>query len=176
MGYPKADCLTKDQASQAIDTLGNGSNPREYERIVQLQSEWIRQRFILYPDLYSYELKNFFIHELPETLHTFVRNRMVGASERLTKTKIRQVVNAIGAEDADWWKEINFKDRFWSKLQEMHPLCCDGQQKQANKDFRAPEQESWQLSSPTAKPRGSGCLVVMIVILSAVAAVAAMIR
>jgi len=175
MGYPKADRLTKDKASQAIESLSDVSDLREYERVEKRKSEWIRQRFILHPDLYSYELKNFFIHELPETLHNFVRSRMTGASEKLTKTKIRQVVNALGREDADWWKEANFKDAFWSKLQEMHPGCCDGQLKERKKKAPAKRQQAAR-RAPAAKPSGSGCLVTIILILSAVAAVAAMMK
>jgi len=160
MGHTDTDRLTREEASQAIEALSNVSDLREYERVDKRKSEWIRQRFILHPDLYS--------HELSETLHSFVRSRMTGASESLTKTKISQVISTLSREDADWVKDISFKERFRSKLTEMHPGCCDGQLKE-NKE--RPSVKSMSAPAPAPKPGRSGCLVMVIIILTASTAI-----
>ena len=127
MGYKNVDQETKKSASYLISSINDNTTPEQWERNERKKEEWHRLKFILHPDVYSHELKSFLINDLPETLHNYVRGHMTGASERLTKKKIRQVVSALSQEQADWWQGQDFKYRFWDKLVEMYPSCCDGQ-------------------------------------------------
>jgi hypothetical protein len=126
MGVRHAERLSREKASETIQNLDNVSDIDEYERIRQMQREWGRTKFIRFPELYTYEFRHFIIQELPESLHHYVRSCIVGASKRLTRKTVRQVIYVLGREEADWWKRDDFKDRFMARLQAMHPGCCDG--------------------------------------------------
>jgi hypothetical protein len=129
MGVSNADQLSKSEAAELIETnpfLDGAKGLAELERILSHQKKWHRQRLILYPDLYDWELRDFLRDDLPRSLHAFVRNQMVGASERLTKSKIRHVVNTLTDENARWWHESDYQTVFLERLKHAYPKCCDG--------------------------------------------------
>ncbi len=75
-------------------------------------------------------------------MHAYVRGRITGASETLTKTKVRKVINAITTEDREWWRDQKNKERFLEKLAEIYPGCCDGGPRSREKPLspRLPQQ------------------------------------
>ena len=80
--------------------------------------------------------------ELPDVLHNYVRSRIVGCSEMLTKGKVVQVIEAICLEDRDWMNKSNRNELFWEALKQRYPGCCDG---------HAPD----PAPTPTPEPRSS---------------------
>jgi hypothetical protein len=163
MGVRNARDLTRDEASSRIEHWDDNLAGEELEAATAKKIEWSRAKFVRHPDLYTYELKNFLIHELPDELHQFVRSRVVGASGRLTKKTIRQVINTLGRAEPDWWQKDDYRDVFFAKLQQVHPECCDG---------RIPTQKRAPLagrqhvaSGSTSTPKKSSCLGTTIVLL-----------
>lgn len=155
MGVRNAAALSKDEASDKIERMFEVGDA-EYERLEPRRGQWMTDRFILYPELYASEFKQFLDAQLPELLHTYVRGRVVGAPEKLTKAKIRDVVQAITAEDQDWWKGSNWKELFFDRLAQTYPGCCQGRQ-----PARSKKTTVQALSSNASK--GSGCLVLIAV-------------
>jgi len=129
MGVANTAQLTKKEASDLIDSnpfLEGANSLAAIERIQTRQSRWHEERLKLYPELYAYELKEFLHEDLPNSLHGYVRRRIVGASELLTKAKIRRVVETLTSEDAHWWHPSNHQEIFFERLRQMYPGCCDG--------------------------------------------------
>jgi hypothetical protein len=126
MGFKNSDQLSKDKAHSVIDNLLEVDDPDEADRRQEKIYEWGRVKFLQHPDLYAAELDQYLKRELIDDLHRDIRKRVVGASERLTKGKIKTVCDILGAEDADWWKQDACKDSFYLKLIEFYPGCCDG--------------------------------------------------
>src|SRR6266496_2814577 len=112
MGVRGAARMSKEDASEAIQNTFNTDDLNAYERLRERQSDWITDRFMLYPDLYASEIQHMLDEELTEMFHAYVRSRVVGASEKLTKTKIKQVIRALTRENAQWWQAKNKKDVF----------------------------------------------------------------
>jgi hypothetical protein len=129
MGVSNTDQLSKKEAADLIDAnpfLHEVKSMAEFDRLRSHQDNWHEQRLILYPDLYADELKYHLTNHLPDLLHTYVRGQVVGASERLTKSKIRDIVNALTGENARWWHESDYQAVFWERLKQKYPKCCDG--------------------------------------------------
>lgn len=126
MGVKDAAQMSKAEASEAINKLFDTNDLDLWDRLTDRQAEWITDRFVLYPKLYAAEIQRMLNDELPEMFHTFVRSRVVGASEKLTKAKIRQVVGALTDENAQWWQAKNKKEVFFARLTSMFPGCVDG--------------------------------------------------
>jgi len=131
MGILDAGRLTKKEASDLIDSnavLDNvqSQSESERERIHRLQARWHEERLKLYPELYPAELRHFLEDDLPSSLHAYVRKKVVGASEKLTKDKIRQVAKALADEDARWWHQPNYQAIFYVRLLQLFPGVCDG--------------------------------------------------
>ena len=158
MGFRNAQKLSFENASAAIEGLFETEDLNLYETLREKQSEWITERFVMYPDLYANEIQRMLDEELPEILHTYVRARMVGASEKLTKPKIKKVIAILLEESAQWWQSKNKKEIFYQRLSELYPACVDG---------RIPDKKSTPKAGgrPKSEPKGSGCLVVLCVLL-----------
>ena len=157
MGVRNAGRLTKEQASEAIDTLLDTDDLDRWGRLHERQAEWRRDRFILHADLYSHEFQSFLDSELPELLHGYVRNRVVGSSERLTKPKIREIIHGVTAEDREWWRLPHYKELFYERLHATHPGCCDGHSPE--KTATRPKRTVTTSAQPGS--RGSGCLILL---------------
>ena len=156
MGIQGATHMSKEEASVAIDTLFDTEDLRLWERLREKQADWITDRFILYPDLYAHEIQRMLDDELPEMFHTYVRSRVVGASEKLTKAKINEVVGALTQENAQWWQAKNKKEVFFSRLASTFPHCVDGRPTE-----RKPATRKQTVTPSTAPAKGSGCLVLL---------------
>lgn len=63
---------------------------------------------------------------LPENLHSYVRSRYVRCSEKLTKSKIREVIESLSNDDSGWHTVSGFEDLFLQRLKDRYPGCCDG--------------------------------------------------
>ena len=153
LGVSNAECLTKQQATEEIERLLEVSNGR--------QNDWLTDRLRLYPNLYSNELAE----HLSEQLHAYVRSRVVGASEQLTKAKIKGVVMALSKENGHWWEHPDHKSIFYNRLQQVHPGCCDGRTPEKPPKSPKPPKQLYQ-GSPA---KGSGCLVLVSAILGVLA-------
>lgn len=128
IGVSNADQLSKLEACELIDAnplLSEANSPTERDRLRAYQNKWHTERLILYPDAYAIELKEFLRDELPKSLHNYVRKRVVGAAENLTKAKIRHVVDNLTGEDARWWHQPDHQAVFFERLRQMYPGCCD---------------------------------------------------
>ena len=142
MGYPASPSMGGDKASHTIAHLYEllGSDELR-DNFSDRQSQWRRDRFILHKDLYGdYELQQFLGEELGEILHDHVRKRIVGASQRLTKSKIREVINSLTAINREWWREANYQQTFFECLKRLHPGCCDGRTPDRKPTPSAPSQ------------------------------------
>jgi GYF domain 2 len=126
MGVTGGDGMSKDEASGVLNRLFDTPDDKLWRQLRQKQDDWITDRFILYPDLYAQDIEYMLHQELPRAFHAFVRSRIVGAPETLTKAKIRQVIDALGQENNQWWQAKNKRDLFFSKLSAMFPACIDG--------------------------------------------------
>lgn len=158
MGVRNAQKLSFDEASATIEGLFETDDLDLYEQLQEKRSEWITERFVLYPDLYANEIQRMLDEELPEILHAYVRGRMVGASEKLTKPKIKKVIASLSEESAQWWQSKNKKEIFYQRLSELYPGCLDG---------RTPEKKAARKGGGRSKaqPKGSGCVVILCVFL-----------
>ena len=126
MGVAGADRMSKDEVSIVLNRLFDTPDTKLWRQLRQKQEDWITDRFILYPDLYARDIEYILHEELPRVFHAFVRSRMVGASETLSKAKIRQVIDALSQENNHWWQAKNKRDVFFTKLSAMFPGCVDG--------------------------------------------------
>jgi hypothetical protein len=129
MGVSNADQLSKLEAAKLIEAnsfVGGAKSTAEFNRLRSHQERWNRERLILHPEVYAAELKQFLRDELPTTLHSYVRQQIVGAPEKLTKAKIRRVIEALTAENCGWWHNIDFQAVFLERLAQFYPKCCDG--------------------------------------------------
>jgi len=153
MGVSNAQELSFESASAAISGLFDSSDPSLYGQLYERQSDWITERFVLHPDLYANEIQRMLDEELPEVFHAYVRGRMVGASEKLTKIKIKKVISSLLVEDVQWWQSRDKKEIFYQRLTELYPACVDG---------CMPEKRSTPKVVVRSKlpPKGSGCIVV----------------
>jgi len=116
MGVSNSNQLSKFAAAKLIESnsfIGEPKNLAEFNRLRSRQERWNRERLTLYPDAYAVELKLFLRDELPVSLHSFVRQQMVGASEKLTKVKIRRVIEELTAENGGWWHQTDYQSVFF---------------------------------------------------------------
>ncbi len=167
MGVRNAQNLSFEKASSTIEGLFETEDLNLYEQLREKQSEWITERFVLYPDLYANEIQRMLDEELPEILHTYVRGRMVGATEKLTKPRIKKVIASLLDESAQWWQSKNKKEIFYQRLSELYPACVDG---------RLPEKKSVSKGGGRSKAptKGAGCLVVSCVLLIGAVSIASL--
>jgi hypothetical protein len=158
MGVRNAQSLTFEQAGEAFHKLDVARDEGRNEQLSERGSAWITERFVLYPDLYASEIKKMLDDELPEVLHTYVRGQMVGASEKLTKPKIKKVIESLLGESAQWWQSKNMKEIFYRRLSELYPGCVDG---------RVPEKKVASKGQSSSKPpsKGISCLVILCIFL-----------
>lgn len=117
--------------------------------------------------------------DLVESLHSFVRSRVVGCSAVLTKSKVVSVIQALCSKDPDWMKKPGRNELFWSELSRMHPACCDGRPPSGPKPDEArpvgvssaPRNLTWTVQPgddpneviPPSPVKSSGCLLVILV-------------
>lgn len=60
-----------------------------------------------------------------------MRTLFIGCSERLTKAKVKVVMEHIYEADALWYKKDNYHESFMSNLRRLFPGCCDGRDRVA---------------------------------------------
>jgi hypothetical protein len=126
MGVADPERISKDEVSDVLNKLFDTPDTKVWQQLQQKQEDWITDRFILYPDLYARDIEYMLHEELPRDFHAFVRSRIVGASETLTKAKIHQVIDALSQENSRWWQAKNKRDVFFTRLSAMFPGCVDG--------------------------------------------------
>jgi hypothetical protein len=129
MGVHNATSLSKREAADLIESnsfLPEVDTMAAFLRQQSLKSSWTFQRLVLYPELYSSELADFLDKDLPDELHAYARGQIVGSSERLTKSKIKEVMGVLLKEDSTWWHSSYRKAIFHDRLKIMYPGCCDG--------------------------------------------------
>ncbi len=168
MGMARAGQLTKKEASDLIDSGGflpEVSNMAAWERQQALKNSWQTERLFLYPQLYQAELEEHLNERLPELLHSFVRCRVVGASKKLTKAKIREVITSLTSEAPSWWHHERRDDIFCAMLKQMYPGCCDGRPPEpATSSVRKslhPSPRAAAGAPLVGPPRKAGCLLVL---------------
>lgn len=126
MGVSEADALTRKEASDRIDTLMDTPSQEHWNWLFERQGAWMTDRFILHHDLYASEFQRYLDEQLPDSLHAYVRGRVTGAPETLTKSKIKKVIHAITADDREWWRSTQKNEVFFERLAQMYPGCCEG--------------------------------------------------
>jgi DNA-directed RNA polymerase subunit RPC12/RpoP len=129
MGVPNANQLSKKEADELIKAnpfLDGAKSLAEFAMLRSHQDRWPKERLILHPDLHASELKEFLRDDLPNSLHTYVRKQVVGASEILTKSEIQRVIDALNTENAHWWHRSNHQAFFFERLKQVYPGCCNG--------------------------------------------------
>lgn len=126
MGVEDAASLTIAEAGQRIDSLFEVADDTKWNWLHDRQGLWITERYILYPELYASEFRTFIDTHFSEEMHTYVRARIVGASEKLTKQKITKVLRTLTNEDRLWWRAEDRKEKFFGTLSRLFPGCCDG--------------------------------------------------
>ncbi|MGJ8655489.1 MAG: hypothetical protein ACSHX6_03485 [Akkermansiaceae bacterium] len=168
MGVKKAHRMSFDEASalfdkllEADDKLLSSMGFKSYEAFHDRKSQWFTERFILHPALYADEIQNMLDYELPDLLHTYARGQVVGASERLTKPKIKKVIDSLLGESEQWWQSKNRNQIFFQRLSELYPDCVDGRAP----DKRKPKKNNKQKSKDQSKKSSCGCLVIIILII-----------
>jgi hypothetical protein len=117
LGYEDASAYTKDQAHDLISHVVESEDTETQKRCTA--------RFVLHPKLYSQEQEM-----MNETFHEpfrhFVRQRVAGASARLTHQRIADVIESLHEENPLWWRTPNRNETMFDRLQLLHPQCCDG--------------------------------------------------
>lgn len=149
LGVHGPENLTREEASQRIEQLIESTDPT----ICEKRRDWSTDRILLYPDLYRDEVNHMLEEELPELLHGYVRARVIGSTEKLTRRKIRQVITSLTAESPLWWQAKNKGEVFFQRLSTTFPGCVDG---------HAPDKPAKpHLPEPTMPPtsRGTGCII-----------------
>jgi len=161
MGVSNADALSFGEASDLIDAGGFPS---------EKSGRWYTERLFLYPQLYPVELEEYLSEQLhmleeklSENLHAYVRGRLVGSSERLTRSKILDVIRALTKEDERWWQQSKHEAVFLERLKQMYPGCCDG---------HAPASREFYSQHENHPAKGVGCLVILGACLLPIAVVA----
>ncbi|OYW74177.1 MAG: hypothetical protein B7Z37_18965 [Verrucomicrobia bacterium 12-59-8] len=143
MGVGNAVSMDRQQAFDCIDKLFEVEDQNLWSWLYERQMNWLTDRFLLYPSIYRSELNNFLKNEFAQTLHDYVWSRVTGASEQLTKAKIRQVINDLTRENTEWWSTKDKKEIFFLRLAATFPACCDG---------KAPSKAPRQASPPRLIP------------------------
>jgi hypothetical protein len=121
LGYEEASTYTKDQAHDLISRLVEGDDAEIQKRC----SEWQTARFALHPKLYSQD-QEWMNETFHEPFRHFVRQRIAGASARLTHQRIADVIESLHEGNPVWWRIPNRNEVMFERLQVLHPQCCDG--------------------------------------------------
>lgn len=130
MGVRDSEALTEERVDAELEKVNRlrvcPLDEKLGQRLQSLDKRWSTERFLLHPELFSQEFDYFLSSELPETLHGMVRRRVVGASEVLTKEKIKKVIEVLTASNRLWFKHPQSDELFFDRLKELYPGCCDG--------------------------------------------------
>lgn len=117
--------------------------------------------------------------DLPDSLHSYARSTIVACSEKLTRGRIIDVIEALCLNDEAWMNKPNRNELFWTELKQRYPGCCDGHAPAPSQDgdssgySNAPICHSGHpASSPRdgrslPEPKSSGCLLIVAATLSA---------
>ena len=101
MGVSNAVSMDRQQASDCIENLFEVEDYNLWSWLSERRTNWFTDRFLLYPSIYRPELDYFLNNDFAQTLHDYVRSRVTGASEQLTKAKIRQVIKDLTRENTE---------------------------------------------------------------------------
>jgi hypothetical protein len=117
--------------------------------------------------------------DLPDSLHSYARSTIVACSEKLTRGRIIDVIEALCLKDQAWMNKPNRNELFWAELKHRYPGCCDGHAPVSSgegvfvgRSHAATHDEGHAGPSPRAGrsrpgPKSSGCLLVIVITLSA---------
>lgn len=132
MGIDYARDLDAFAACDLIDNLFKEGSHAELIALERRQRDWQLERYVLHPEIYANELSSHLERielERSEILHNYVRSMISQGSEKLTKKKIRAVMNYLHIDSPNWWQEASYQEVFFKRLSEIHPGCVDGVRK-----------------------------------------------
>ena len=113
--------------------------------------------------------------EIPDSLHNYVRSRIIGCSEKLTRERILDVIESLCLKDQDWIDKPSRNDVFWDELKRRFPACCDGHPPSPSDvgtstgsavypDSAVPESAGSRIVQPS---KSSGCVLLLLAMPSA---------
>lgn len=117
--------------------------------------------------------------DLPDSLHSYARSTIIACSEKLTRGRIVDVIEALCLQDEAWMSKPNRNELFWAELKQRYPGCCDGHAPVPSGDgdshghSDAPTCHSEHPEPPPRvgrslpEPKSSGCLLIVAATLSA---------
>lgn len=142
MGFEDAAQLSKEEISEMMEDVTGAYFARypdtREQREIYHSKDWFNDRFILYPDLYKAELKEYLENTLVEEMQTYIQGQFTGSSERITKSKIKEVCKTLTSENSKWWQNEDKKQIFFFRFSFVYPKCCDG--RRPEKKIAAPVQ------------------------------------
>ena len=97
--------------------------------------------------------------ELVESLHSYVRSKVIGCSGVLTKTKVVSVIQALCVKDQNWMNKSGRNELFWGELKQMFPACCDGRSPSPKEEIVEPKKVGRVSVGEPVK--SSGCLILV---------------
>lgn len=147
LGIRNAKGLSSEQASARIHKLHQRARRCWGKKLKDRVDSWETDRLFSHPELYKNEVVEFLEYQ-SDTFRRFVRSRVVGASEKLTKEKVSAVLRALTEDDPRWWIPAKSSVVFFERLSQMFPGCTDGPR---------PKRRSKQGG------RRTGCLTVVVV-------------
>lgn len=83
---------------------------------------WEYEKFSRYMDVFEDE----FLAQYCDELRGYIRRRVKGCSGQLTKDRVIEVLKDLNKTHKNWWMRNDYKVRFWERLRQMFPDCCDG--------------------------------------------------
>jgi hypothetical protein len=164
LGYEDASTYTKEQAHDLISQLVESDDPE-----IELRCQrWINARFALHPKLYSHE-QEMMNDTFNEPFRRFVRECITGASARLSREKISDVIESLHGENPIWWRTRDRNLVMFERLKVLHPQCCDGAAPKPRTYVprSKPVHESVTVGPPPARGCGSVILAVFTALLAA---------
>ncbi len=126
LGVKKLERFDKVSASAEIDRIHRRAKRICFRRLQQRIDTWPEHRMILHPDLYRVEVVQHIQMLFGDTFRTYVRSRVVGASEKLSHDRIVAVINSLCDDLPDWWQKRSSSQVFFDRLGQLFPGCVDG--------------------------------------------------
>lgn len=177
LGIENAEEINAQEANRLLDEYYDAAEPFRVFHLIRLLKKdrylawpWVRQRIrerleswrvdrlVLHPRIYQDEL----FAMLEQPLRSHVRSEIVGASEKLVRERVCEVVLALSDRNPRWWQSAPFcrNSEFYELLREMYPGCCDGK-KPSRKGSGAETDMPILPRQPGLRSVGRGCCVVL---------------
>jgi hypothetical protein len=157
LGYADASEYTKDQAHDLISQLVECDDTEIQRRC----AEWQTARFALYPDIYKQD-QEWMNETFHEPFRHFVRERIAGASARLTHQRIADVIDSLHDENPIWWRTRGRNEVLFDRLAKLYPQCCDGTRPKP-RIYKPRSKPTPTLSASTSAASRSGCASVLVI-------------